>query len=71
MICLISPTYNQAEKWAIMQNLSPSEWFYASDSSEVLSRTSFHVLVIGEFPDERLGWFEKIYTLAKIRGKLK
>jgi hypothetical protein len=70
MICLISPTYNQARKWADTQNLLNHEWFYASDETDLLSRMSFHVLVIGEFPEERLSWFEKIYATAKRRGRL-
>lgn len=71
MICLISPTYRQAMLWANTQNLSADEWFYLADKADVMSRKNFHVLVIGEFPEERLGWFEGVYTLAKIYGRKK
>lgn len=68
MICIISPTHRQADGWAHMQNLSSHEWFYAADKTDVMRRNNYHVIVIGEFPEERLAWFENIYRLAKMFG---
>lgn len=68
MICLISPTYQQARNFAHTQNLSSDEWFYASDKADLQCRMNYHVLVIGEFPEERISWFEKMYSLAKVHG---
>lgn len=68
MICLISPTLRQATNWAKTQNLSSNEWFYLSDKEDVMTRTNFHVIVVGEFPEERVSWFEKVYSLAKTYG---
>lgn len=70
MICIISPTYKQASNFAHTQNLDQTEWFYLSDAEDVKWRSNFHVLVVGEFPSERLGWFEKVYSIARYRGKV-
>jgi hypothetical protein len=69
LICLISPTLLQAQKFASTNNLSPTEWFYGDEKSVVL-RTNYHTLVIAEFPEERLWWFEKIYKMAKRNGSV-
>jgi hypothetical protein len=71
MICIISPTFSKAEKWAHTQNLHSNEWFYANDKSDVQSKKDFHVIVVGEFPQERLYWFEQIYALARSNGRKK
>ena len=70
MICIISSSYNKAEKWAETQNLLRLEWFFVTDISDVISRTNFHVIVIGEFEDHKLPWFEKIYSIAKRQGSI-
>lgn len=70
MICLISPTYYKAEKFAISQGLASSEWFYYTDDADVMNRTNFHTLVVGEFEDHKLPWFEKAWRLAKMRGAI-
>lgn len=68
MIAIISPTYIKAQKWADTQNFRSDEWFYVADKADVTSRVNFHVIVIGEFPEERIGWFEGVYNLAKSCG---
>lgn len=70
MICIISPSYRQADKWAQTQNLASSEWFYLSDVSDVGSKINFHTIVIGEFEQHKLQWFERVYRLAKTRGAI-
>lgn len=69
MICILSPNEKAAANWADNQGLSRSEWFYG-DEERIKGRINFHVIVIGMFPDERLGWFEKVYHLAKSRGQI-
>ena len=70
MICLIASTYRIANKFADTQNLHSSEWFYLSDEIDIRSRTNFHVIVVGEIEPEKLHWFEKVYSLAKVRGNI-
>lgn len=70
MICIISPSYNKAEKWASSQGLASSEWFYYSDDSDVMRRQNFHTIVIGEFEEHKAYWFEKAWRLAKMRGAI-
>ena len=70
MICILSPSERIAANWADNQSLSYSEWFYGDEDS-IKSHQNFHTIVIGMFPEERLGWFEKIYHLAKVRGLIK
>jgi len=71
MICLIASSFYKADKWAKSQNLSQSEWFYAADESDLLSKNNFHVIVTDfEFDKYQSQWFERIYSLAKQRGAI-
>jgi len=69
MICILSPYYRTAKLWADTQNLNANEWFYCSDETDVVGKSNFHVLVIGEFDQQYSVWFEKLYSLAKKYGK--
>ena len=69
MICIISPSERIAINWANNQSLAHSEYFYGDEYS-IRTHHNFHTIVIGMFPEERLGWFEKIYHLAKVRGSI-
>lgn len=70
MICILSPTYDKAIKWASTQGLESSEWFYAGDKMDLTSRVNFHIIVVGEFVEPQLSWFEKMYSLAKRQGQI-
>lgn len=70
MICILSPTYDKAIKWASTQGLDSSEWFYAGDKMDVMNKSNFHIIVVGEFVEPQLSWFEKMYALAKHRGSI-
>ena len=70
MICIISTSLQRAKNWADNQGLERDEWFAPQNSDDLMDKKNFHVIVIDIFPEYRLGWFERIYHLAKIRGKL-
>lgn len=70
MICLIATSHTRADNWANNQGLDRSEWFCPQHEDDLLSRTNFHVIVIDSFPEYRLGWFERIYHIAKQRGSI-
>lgn len=48
MICLISGTLKDAEKWAKSQNLRVDEWFWAKDVFEIYKRKNFHTIIVHE-----------------------
>ena len=71
MICIIAGNKDEAQTWASGQNLSKDEWFYPKNEEELLSRNNFHTLVIGTAGlNIQIDHFERIYTLAKIRGRV-
>ena len=71
MICIISGNYEEARIWARSQLLANDEWFYPSDETDLLSRQAFHVVVVGTAGQNvSPGYFEKIYALAQIRGRM-
>ena len=71
MICLIAGNYLEAKRWAFGQELSDEEWFFPVDITDLLSRTNFHVLVIGtaghNVPNS---YFERVYQTAKKQGRI-
>jgi len=72
MICVIAGNYKEARYWASGQNLEDDEWFYPYDEDDLRRRVNFHVVVIGTAGDNvPPAYFEKIYQLAKSRGKLR
>lgn len=71
MICIIAGNYHEAETWAHSQFLAKSEWFYPTDEHDLLSRTNFHVFVIGTAGQNvPSNYFERIYALAQSRGRI-
>jgi hypothetical protein len=71
MICLIAGNRDEALTYASGQQLEDNEWFFPEHESDLLFKSNFHVLVVGT-----AGWnvhphfFEKIYKLAKERGRI-
>lgn len=72
MICILAGNYDEAVRWASGQNLSKDEWFYPSDIEELKYKKDFHVMVVGTAGHNvPAAYFEKIYHIAKTRGRLK
>jgi len=71
MICIIAGNYNEARVWAYGQHLTYDEWFYPAELEELYSRENFHVVVVGtagqNLPQT---YFEKVFNLAHIRGRM-
>lgn len=71
MICLISGNKDEAETWASGQNLSKNEWFFPTGIGDLMSKSNFHVLVIGSAGmNVSTRFFDSIYNLAQQRGKI-
>lgn len=68
MICLLAKSYHDAYKFASTQNLSSREWFFPSSELDILKRTNFHVLVVSDYPEDKLESFERMYSVAKRQG---
>jgi len=71
VICLISGNKDEADTWAAGQNLSSDEYFYPKDETDLITRSNFHVLVIGTAGENiPLSWFNRFYELAQKRGRI-
>jgi hypothetical protein len=68
---LIAGNSEEAYRYSRLQNLEPNQWFYPKNSTELLFKSNFHVIVVGtagqNFPALD---FEKLYQLALERGKI-
>ena len=72
MICIIAGNYKEAKNYAYGQDWKPDEWFYPVDESELMRRKDFHVIVVGTAGENvPASYFERIYQLAKTRGRMK
>lgn len=72
MICIIAGNYLEAKRWASSQDLKDDEWFMPSDVNELNYKKDFHVIVIGTAGQNTpIGFFERVYQLAKSRGAMK
>jgi hypothetical protein len=72
MICILSGNLREAERYAIAQELQPEEWFYPSDMDDLRTRKNFHVIVVGSVGENvPVSYFNKVYELAKERGRMK
>jgi hypothetical protein len=71
MIAIISGTYKEAKSWAKGQLLEDDEWFYVNDIDDLINRTNFHVLVVGTADEINPHHFEKLFSLARKKGKTK
>lgn len=72
MICIIAGNYQEAKNWAYGQELDDTEWFYPQEVEELYRRMNFHVVVIGTAGQNvPPSYFEKLFALAKQRGRMK
>lgn len=72
MIAIIAGNELEAKRFADGQMWKHDEWFYPKNYTDLLNRSNFHVLVIGTAglntpPD----YFERVYKLARERGRMK
>lgn len=71
MICIIAGNYLEAKRWADGQLLDDSEWFYPREPDELLKKENFHVVVVGTAGQNvPSSYFERIFNLAKSRGRI-
>lgn len=70
MIYILAGTYKHAQKWAAAQQLLDSEWFYTLDLDELKGKENFHVVVLDTASELPPIFFEKVFNLARIRGRM-
>ena len=72
MICILAGNYLEAKRFAQAHCLDDGEWFYPTSPESLLSRTDFHVLVVGTAGENvPKSYFENIFNIAKERGRRK
>jgi len=70
-ICLLAGNEQEAINYAKLQNIPREAWFYPRDEKDLLFRTNFYTLVVGSAGmNTPSSIFERIYSLALIRGKI-
>ena len=70
MIFILAGNYSHARKWAATQQLADNEWFSTLDLDELKSRENFHVVVLDTASELPPTQFEKLFSLAHIRGRM-
>lgn len=72
MIAIIAGNYKEALTWAKGQLLDDNEWFYLADIDGLIGKINFHVVVVGSAGDAYSPqFFEKLFSMAKRKGKMK
>ena len=66
MICILSPTQEEAEQFARSHFLARSEYFWASSKDELKGRVGFHVLIVGHFHNSK--YFDHLLAYAQNNG---
>jgi hypothetical protein len=70
-ICIIAGNQEEAYRWAKNQNLENDQWFYPKDTTDLLFKSNFHVLVVGTAGQNvPSAFFEQVYQTALKRGKV-
>lgn len=71
MICIISASHDEAQRWADTYHLENCEWFYPSDFDDLLERCNFHVIVASDsLYNINPAYFERFLHVAKARGRI-
>jgi hypothetical protein len=70
MIFILSGTYSHAKKWAAAQQLADNEWFCTLDLDDLKSKENFHVVVLESASELPPIQFERVFSLAHIRGRI-
>jgi len=70
MIYILAVSHKSAKKWAVSQQLQDNEWFTTLDPDDLKMFSNFHVIVHETASELSPGFFEKIYSLARARGRI-
>jgi len=70
VIYVLAGSYNSAKKWAEAQHLADDEWFCTLDLDELKRANNFHVIILESASELSSAFFEKVYTLAQVRGRI-
>lgn len=70
MICIIASNFQSALIFAKSQLLEPDEWFYPDDIRNLQKETNFHVLISPSAHTLQPQFFEKLFRIAKERGRI-
>jgi len=72
MIAIIAASYKEALTFARGQLLDDDEWFFLSDIDDLIGKSNFHVIVTSSVADTISPYrFERLFSLAKKRGRMK
>ena len=72
MIAIIAGNYKEAQTFARGQLLDDNEWFFLSDIDDLIGKYNFHVIVTSSVADTIPPYrFEKLFSLAKKKGRMK
>ncbi len=69
MIYILAVSHKAAKRWAESQQLQDDEWFTTLDPDDLKMFSDFHVIVLDSASELSPGFFEKLYKLAKQRGR--
>jgi len=70
MIFILAAAYVHAKRWATAQQLADDEWFCSLDVADINARENFHVIILESAADLPPRTFERIYTLAQMKGRI-
>ena len=70
MIYILAVSHKAAKRWAEAHQLHEKEWFTTLDPDDLKMFQNFHVIVTESASELSPGFFEKIYRLAQIRGRI-
>lgn len=72
MICIIAGNKLEAQRFADGQLWDKEDWFYPEDIVDLYKRKNFHVIVTGSAGlNVPPTVFERLYKLARQRGKMR
>jgi hypothetical protein len=70
MIYILAGSYSQAKKWAAAQLMADEEWFCTLDLDELKQAYNFHVIIHESASELPPPFFEKVFSLAHMRGRI-
>lgn len=70
MIFIIAGNYAAAKRWAEAQHLDEGEWFSTLDIDDLRTYKNFHVVVLESAAELNPSFFEKIFWMARLRGRI-
>jgi len=70
MIFIIAGSYKKAKQFAKTQMLTDDEWISTLDLDDLRQLSNFHVIVTDSASELNPSFFEKVFNLALIRGRI-